>query len=58
MTVAQNLRDIGKEVDDEMLAALMLQGLSKEYTPLKIAIENSNIELTSDCEDKVVTVRC
>ena len=26
----------------------MVQGLSKEYTPLKIAIENSNIELTSD----------
>ena len=48
MTIAQSLRDIGKEVDDEMLAALMLQGLSKEYTPLKIAIENSNIELMSD----------
>jgi hypothetical protein len=30
MTVAQSLRDTGKEVDDEMLAALMLQGLSKE----------------------------
>ena len=48
MTIAQSLGDIGKEVDDEMLAALMLQGLSEEYTPLKIAIENSNIELTSD----------
>ena len=30
MTMAQSLRDTGKEVDDEMLAALMLQGLSKE----------------------------
>ena len=48
MTITLSLRDIGKEVDYEMLAALMLQGLSKEYTPLKIAIENSNIELTSD----------
>lgn len=48
MKVAQQLRDIGKEVDDEMLAALMLQGLTEEYNPMKMAIENSNIVLTSD----------
>ena len=48
MTIAQSLRDTGKEGDDEMLAALMLQVLSKEYMSLKIAIQNSNIELTSD----------
>jgi hypothetical protein len=40
MSVSQKLRDIGKEVDDEMLATLMLQGLTKEYAPLRIAIEN------------------
>lgn len=48
LKVAQQLRDIGKEVDDEMLAALMLQGLTEKYNPMKMAIENSNINLTSD----------
>lgn len=48
LKVAQQLRDIGKEVDDELLAALMLQGLTEEYTPLKMTIENANITLTSN----------
>jgi len=45
---SQRLRDIRKEVDDELLAALMLQGLSEEYEPLRMALENTTEKITSD----------
>jgi len=45
---SQRLRDIGKEVDDELLAALMLQGLSEEYEPLRMALDNTTEKITSD----------
>ncbi|XP_069361062.1 uncharacterized protein [Maniola hyperantus] len=48
MSIAQKLNDIGKELDDELLAALMLQGLGEKYAPLRMAMENSNIVLTTD----------
>ncbi|KOB69296.1 Retrovirus-related Pol polyprotein from transposon TNT 1-94 [Operophtera brumata] len=43
MMVSQELQDLGKEVDDELLAALMLQGLTIEFQPMRLAIENSNV---------------
>lgn len=48
LCVLQRLRDIGKEVDDELLAALMLQGLSEEYEPLRMASDNSTEKITLD----------
>lgn len=48
MSISQKLRDIGKEVHDRMLTTLMLQGLTKQYAPVRIAIENSNINITTD----------
>lgn len=48
LTTAQELSDIGKEVDDELLAALLLQGLTQEFQPMRLAIENSNTQLTTD----------
>jgi len=45
---SQRLREIGKEVDDELLVALMLQGLSEEYEPLRMALHNSAEKITSD----------
>lgn len=48
MRTANQLSDLGKEVDDELLAALMLQGLPEEYTPLRLALENTNTVLTTD----------
>lgn len=48
MTTAQKLCDLGKEIDDELLAALMLQGLTDNFQAMRLAIENSNIELTTD----------
>lgn len=48
MSVAQQLRELGKEIDDELLAALMLQGLTENFQPMRLAIENSNITLTTD----------
>jgi hypothetical protein len=45
-----NLRlvSMGKKIDDELLAALMLKGLTKEYYPMRMALENSNVTLTSE----------
>lgn len=48
MRVSHQLSDLGKEIDDELLAALMLQGLPEEYTPLRLAIESTNTVLTTD----------
>jgi hypothetical protein len=41
-----NLRLDSRE--DELLAALMLKGLTKEYYPMRMALENSNVNLTSE----------
>jgi len=44
----QQLKDIGKEVDDELLTVLMLQGLSEEYEPLRMTLDNTTEKITSD----------
>jgi hypothetical protein len=46
--VNNQLADLGKEIDDELVAALMLQGLPEEYTPMRLALENTNVTLSSD----------
>lgn len=48
MMVSQELQDLGKEVDDELLATLLLQGLTIDFQPMRLAIENSNVVLTTD----------
>ncbi|XP_063392606.1 uncharacterized protein LOC134678087 [Cydia fagiglandana] len=48
MATSQELLDLGKEIDDQLLAALLLQGLTPEFQPMRLAIENSNISLTTD----------
>uniref|UniRef100_A0A2A4JXG9 Uncharacterized protein n=1 Tax=Heliothis virescens TaxID=7102 RepID=A0A2A4JXG9_HELVI len=48
MMVSQELEDLGKEVDDELLAALLLQGLTAEFQPMRLSLENSNVSLTTD----------
>ncbi|KAI5631047.1 gag-polypeptide of LTR copia-type domain-containing protein [Phthorimaea operculella] len=48
LTTVQRLRDIGKEIDDEMVAMLMLQGLTENYQPFRLALETKNETLTSD----------
>lgn len=48
MIVARELVDLGKEVDDELSAALLLQGLTVEFQPMRLGLENSNMALTTD----------
>lgn len=48
MQTANHLSDLGKEIDDELLAALMLQGLPEEYAPMRLAFESANTVLTTD----------
>jgi hypothetical protein len=46
--VVNNLRLVSmekKKIDDELLAALMLKGLTKEYYPMRMVLENSNIDI-------------
>ncbi|KAJ8897957.1 hypothetical protein PR048_003315 [Dryococelus australis] len=47
MGTAQKLQDAGKGLGDDLIAVVMLRGLREEFRPLKIAIENSGIEVTS-----------
>jgi hypothetical protein len=48
LSTAQEMASIGKALDDDLIAALLLQGLPNDYKPMKMAIENSGIELTTD----------
>jgi len=48
MLTGHQLVDIGKEFDDESLAAIMLNGLIAHYDPLVMALENSNIQIATD----------
>ncbi|KAG6465891.1 hypothetical protein O3G_MSEX015473 [Manduca sexta] len=45
---SQQLQDISYPLDDEFLAVIMLSGLPGTYDPLIMALENSNIKLSSD----------
>lgn len=48
MALSQQLMSIGKPMDDEFLGVIMLQGLTDEYEPMVMALENSGVEITSD----------
>uniref|UniRef100_A0A2A4K3A2 CCHC-type domain-containing protein n=1 Tax=Heliothis virescens TaxID=7102 RepID=A0A2A4K3A2_HELVI len=46
--LSQQLSDIGFPLDDEFVAVLMLSGLTSDFDPLIMALENSNTKLHSD----------
>lgn len=48
LSIAQKLADMAQPVDDEFLGVIMLSGLTSEYDPMVMAIENSNVKITSD----------
>jgi len=48
MSVAQKLSDIDAPVDDEFLGVVLLSGLTSEYDPMVMALENSGQKITSD----------
>lgn len=48
IATSQDLAEIGKKIDDESLAAIMLGGLGPRYDPLVMALENSNLKITSE----------
>lgn len=48
MSLAQQLANMNKPVDDEFLGALMLKGLPTEYEPMIMALEHSGAAITSD----------
>ncbi|KAG5875244.1 hypothetical protein JTB14_031810 [Gonioctena quinquepunctata] len=47
MDASRELNSIGKPVDDELLGAMMLQGLPESYEPMVMAIEHSVSQLVS-----------
>lgn len=46
--VSQQLSDIGFPLTDDFIAVLMLSGLTSDYDPLIMALENSNTKLESE----------
>lgn len=46
--LAQQLSDISSPLDDEFIAVVFLGGLTNDYDPLIMALENSNLKLTSE----------
>lgn len=48
MSVAQKLSDIDSPVDDEFLGVILLSGLTQEYDPMVMALENSGQKIMSD----------
>ncbi|KAK9737824.1 hypothetical protein QE152_g10391 [Popillia japonica] len=48
LTTSQEIAAVGKPLDDELVATLLLRGLTSEYQPMKLALENSGVEITTD----------
>lgn len=48
LSTAQDLADIGKVIEDASIAAILLGGLSSKYEPLIMALENSNVEVSTE----------
>lgn len=48
MAISQKLVDIGHDIDDEFLGVILLSGLTAEYDPMVMAIENTSVKITSD----------
>lgn len=48
LSLSDQLSSMGKPLDDEFIAAIMLQGLPQEYEPMIMALEHSSIDLTTD----------
>lgn len=48
LSLAEQLSSMNKPLDDEFLAAIMLQGLPQEYEPMIMALEHSSMDITTD----------
>jgi hypothetical protein len=48
LSTAQEIAAKGKALYDVLIATLVLQGLTIDYKPMKMAMENSGVELTTD----------
>lgn len=48
LSLAQQLANMKKPLDDEFLGALMLKGLPAEYEPMIMALEHSGTAITAD----------
>lgn len=46
--LSQQLSEIGSPLEDDFVAVIMLSGLSSDFEPLIMAMENSNVKLSSD----------
>jgi len=48
ISISQQLNDIDAGLSDEFVAVILLSGLPAEYNPMVMALENSNVNLTTD----------
>lgn len=47
-SISHKIREVGMNIDEEWVAALLLIGLSVRYEPMVMAIENSGVVMNSD----------
>jgi hypothetical protein len=45
---AQEIASTGEALDDDLIATLLLCGLTPEYKPTSLTLENTGVELTTD----------
>jgi hypothetical protein len=45
LSTKQEIATIGKRLDDDLVAILLLQGLTSDYKPMRMVMENSGIKL-------------
>jgi hypothetical protein len=48
LKIAQEIVSTGKALNDDLIATLLLRGLTPEHKPMRLALENSGMELTTD----------
>ena len=48
ITIANKLKGTKVQLPDHLIAAIMLAGLPKEYKPMVMSLESSNVDVTTD----------
>jgi hypothetical protein len=48
LKISQEIVSTGKALDDDLIATLLLRGLTLEHKQMRLALENSGVELTTD----------
>ncbi|KAJ8880801.1 hypothetical protein PR048_017272 [Dryococelus australis] len=48
LDAAQEVKDVGCKLENTLIAMLLLRGLTSEFQPLRITLQTSSVQLTTD----------